>query len=517
MASQDGEWEAPTSIQQKNLQKVFEHASKKMQEEKCQFDYVTDLLTRCVLGDPSNKAYAESYVGNLKKKYANNRKGVSFARMMELGSRNAIKKLLAENEKKPLNSAQWAEMFKPALAILKINPWDVSALTAAATAAEKLGAKKISFGDCELFYLKQAQEANPKDADVNRQIALALDRRATYLGERAIAQCKRPDLDHARKLIDQAIACWHKVEQAKPDSEEPKRQIGSLGVKKEKMDQAFKRRVEEQFAEQNKQVVPKTDETPGAKQAESEVITPEERLKQKIAREPKVVANYIELAQLHVSRDRFKEAEEIFAKAFEVSGGNLDVQEKWEDTQLRALRQQLVRLKKRAQEGDEAAKTDYKRVRKELGDKDLEICKKRCERYPNNLVFKYDLGIRYKTYSDFKAAIKEFQQAQNDPRKKGICMLELGECFEHVKQPRLAMGNYESAVVEIPDREPDSKMLALYRAGTLAMKLNDIDLAEKHLTTLAGMDFSYKDVSALLDKIGQLRNDNTIGQPPAEE
>jgi len=35
-----------------------------------------------------------------------------------------------------------------------------------------------------------------------------------------------------RGQFDQAIACWHRVEQAKPDDEEPKRAIASLAVEK---------------------------------------------------------------------------------------------------------------------------------------------------------------------------------------------------------------------------------------------------------------------------------------------
>jgi hypothetical protein len=35
--------------------------------------------------------------------------------------------------------------------------------------------------------------------------------------------------------------------------------------------------------------------------------------------------------------------------------------------------------------------------------------------------------------------------------------------------------------------------------------VSDIDTAERHLTVLATFDFTYKDVSALLDKISKLR------------
>ncbi len=105
----------------------------------------------------------------------------------------------------------------------------------------------------------------------------------------------------------------------------------------------------------------------------------------------------------------------------------------------------------------------------------------------------------------YPEAIRELQSAQNDPRRKGACMLVLGQCFQQIKQNRLAMTHYESAVQEIPDRESESKKRALYLAGRLALHLRDFDAAEKHLTTLAALDFTYKDVSTLLDKLARLR------------
>ena len=86
-------------------------------------------------------------------------------------------------------------------------------------------------------------------------------------------------------------------------------------------------------------------------------------------------------------------------------------------------------------------------------------------------------------------------------------MLRLGQCFEQIKQHRLAMTNYESAIEEIPDRDDEHKKDTLYRAGRLSLALKDLDTAEKHLTNLAGLDFAYRDVSALLDKIAELRDD----------
>ncbi len=65
----------PSATAKKRLQKCFETASQKMAQEN--YDYATELFRQCVWGDPGNKAFVQNFLGNLQKKYANNRKGSS--------------------------------------------------------------------------------------------------------------------------------------------------------------------------------------------------------------------------------------------------------------------------------------------------------------------------------------------------------------------------------------------------------------------------------------------------------
>ena len=114
--------------------------------------------------------------------------------------------------KKALAQKDWTEVVRNALPVLKVNPWDVPTLMAMAKASENLAAMiPGEFLDCQLFYLKTALEANPKDVEVNRACGMALGKRGQF---------------------DNAIACWHRVEQARPNDNEPKRAIASLAVEK---------------------------------------------------------------------------------------------------------------------------------------------------------------------------------------------------------------------------------------------------------------------------------------------
>ncbi len=284
-----------TPAKQKRLEKVLEHATKKAASD--DFDYATELFAQCVLGEPGNFIYVRGYLENLQKKYNHNRKGHPLAQFKERGSRSALKKALGQE--------QWDEVIAHGLKVLAVNPWDVPALDAMATAAGKMGDY-----DCEAFYLKCALSANPKDPEANKRFAIALEERGKY---------------------DLAIACWHRVEEARPTDDEAKRAIAVLTVRKQRARGDF-----------DEGEVARKLRVKGEQQGEASL---EHILRQKIEQEPATLAHYLELVQHYLSAERFAEAEELLAKAYEVSDGDADIREKWEDAQLRHLRQKISRAK----------------------------------------------------------------------------------------------------------------------------------------------------------------------------
>ena len=403
-------------------------------------------------GDPGNVDYVRTYIENLQKKYRNRKIG-PLAHFKERAARSALKKALAQQ--------QWDEVIQHGLKVLTVNPWDISALTGMAAAAKGSGHRK-----CELCYLQAALSGAPRGPTCNRLYAIALSERGA---------------------IDQAIVFWHRVEEVLRNDDEAKRAIAALTMQKANSRGQFDSD-EDDFARKLRY-----------KAQQEEEMTREQKIQQKIQSEPNNVAYYLELAQIYINEDRYEDAEDVLGQAYEASDGDPDIREKWGDAQLRRLRQKIAMTE------DAEVK---KKLQREYFEKDVEVCRNRVERYPNNFHFKYDLGYRYMLTQRYVEAIRELQVATNDPRRKGASLLLLGQCFQHIKQYRLAMSHYESAIQEIPDRDADNKNLALYLAGRLALALKDINTAEKHLTALAALDFAYKDSSALLDKIRRSREDS---------
>ncbi len=302
-----------------------------------------------------------------------------------------------------------------------------------------------------------------------------------------------------RGLYDQAIACWHNVEKARPGDDEAGRAIASLTVERTLREGGY-------VGDDAKKASKFGQQVDGAE------LTPDQRLEREIRRNPKDLGKYIELAEFFIREEQYDKAREVFERALKVDKNNVDIVERMEDVEMRELRTQLMEAEKTAQEtGSPADRAKFEEIRRLNMVKELEMAKNRVERYPNNLQYRFQLGQRFQQTGMYSEAISEYQVVRNDPKYRGQCVLSLGQCFQKIKKYRLALTAFEEAIEQIADRDIEHKKRALYQAGKLAVAMRDLEKGERYLTTLAGMDFSYKDVSALLDKLNDLRHNGGPG------
>jgi tetratricopeptide (TPR) repeat protein len=446
------------------LQKQFEHGSKMMAGG--QYDYATEMFTQCVLGDPGNAIYVTHFLGNLQKKYNNNKKGGSLAGVRGMGTKTALKTAAVKKD--------WLGVIKSALEFLKLNPWDKGALLAAAEACEHL-----EFDESLTAYLKVALEADLNDIDVNRTLARAYERLGDY---------------------DKAIQCWQRVKKTKPNDEEANKGISNCTVKRTMRQGNYD--TAETSTDVMKDQQAKEERRGGLQQTE------EQRLEKALKKNPADIALYVELSDLHARNEKYDEAEAVLQRALEASGNELGIRERLEDVRLRRLREKLAQSEQRAkQEDTDEARAAHEQAQDEFNLLELEYYLARSERYPQNLALKFELAVRLQRVGKTNEAIKTFQEARADPQRKGDVLLHLGECFREIRQYRLALTHFEDALEEIAERNAETRKRALYNAGSLALDMKDLDKADDHLTTLAGLDFTYRDVADLLDKIRQLREE----------
>ena len=427
-------------------------------------DYAIEMFTACVVGDPGNAVYIQSLMGVLKKKHGPKKSGGLAAFWSKAG---ALRKLAA--------ASQWREVLKQGAEALRSNPYDVACLLVMADACGGLG-----LSDARRVYLKNALDSAPADPEVNRQCA------------KFLAECGD---------FDQAIACWVRVSNVKNLSDEAERAIASLQVEK--------------TIAGGHGMTGRAAVKPGAAgkagSAAAAASGPVDRateLRMAIVERPTEIDAYLELADLLERDATVEEAEAMLTKAMSASGGDLKVREHIEDRQLRWARQKVLVAEKRlAAEDTPANRGTLERLRSAQVKQEVEVFSARCARYPENLAWRYELGLRLKAAGNFGEAIKQFQEVLQEPRRKGVVSLELGECFQKIKQYQLALRNYVVAVESLTgDREVEQRKRALYRAGVLASGLEDTDTARKYLSELAGLDYGYRDVAQRLDKIASVKD-----------
>ncbi len=443
----------------KRLQKCFEHGNRLMNQG--EHDYANEMFTQCLLGDPGNMIYIQTFLGNLRLKYENNKKGSKMAFLKGAGNKAALKK--SEIRKK------WDDVMKQAAEMLKLNPWDSNALVSMSNAVGELG-----YTDAELAYLKLALENNPNHPDINRRAGEILADRNEF---------------------DQAIACFNRVLKAKPDDREVQRMISNLSVERT----IKKGRYEEQEVSKSKLDTPTEAADSGVPEP-----SPEEKLEKRIRKNPDDKFAYLDLADIHSQSDNLKKAEEIYQWGLKSLPEDSDLKDRLLDIQRRRLRKKVNEIKQQyEQDPKPELKEKFFAKKKELEEKTLQWNAYRVELSPQNPHYHYEYGVSLQAAGQYKEAIAEFQQAKRDTTRQGESLLALGQCFQQIKQYPLAMKHYQQAVEQLTDQQLEYKKKAYYLGAKLALGLKKYDLAEELASQLAEIDFSYKDVSDLLDKIAQ--------------
>jgi len=292
---------AGTPRLQKRLADCYERGMHLMAHER-DHDYAHVMFAECVLQDPANLRYAEALLQNLRDKFA----GRAKRRWRFLG-RGGSKEL-----RKATASRTWKDVFHIAVDLLKDDPWDVATLRVLAEACAEL-----HYNEAELAYLKQALDANVQDAEVNRHCGRSLARMGQF---------------------DQAIACWHRVEEIKKGDAEAARMVAGLYEEKLKYPGGRPPTIRSPVdtALQSAEVV----EVPEAESAI--VLTPWQLLERAITDNPTDPSNYLALAELLEANEQYENAEAILLRAIAACGNGSVLSRRLQEVRSRRLQRDLA-------------------------------------------------------------------------------------------------------------------------------------------------------------------------------
>lgn len=438
-----------------------------------QHDYACDMFVECVKGDPGNIIYLQSFLANLRRKYGEKKRKSFFSMFSSRASKTALQ--MAELSK------NWKNALESCLALLKANPWNSAAFFSAGRACLELGYKESG-----LAYLKHSIEASPNDLETNRVAA------------RVLADLKK---------FDDAIVCWARILKLKPNDTEAEKAIGDLTIEKTIHRGGY------EGAESSREVKKGGMGVFSGKAGDSETedvlgrqLTFEEQIERRLKKNPQDVGAYVELGEYHFQAEHFAKSVAAYQKALELNPNHQGSQELLLESERRQLLTELTQLKAEFEKKKTVELKQAFYAKKELYDrKNLEVAQFRIVLEPGNTVHHFELGTIYYKQGLYKEAIGEYQLAKMDKIKRGEALLALGQCFQQIKQYKLALTHFQQAVQEISE-QGESRKKALYLTAKLALGLKEYEKADEYANQLAAIDFSYKDVGELLDKIAKSRN-----------
>lgn len=141
------------------------------------------------------------------------------------------------------------------------------------------------------------------------------------------------------------------------------------------------------------------------------------------------------------------------------------------------------------------------RVREELealikqkNDSLLDEARKRVERNPTDLQFRFELGEQLMAGGQFTEAIPELQKARNNPNVRLRAMNLLGKCYVGKGMHDLAAKQFVDAASEILSMDATKKDI-LYQLGCLYEKMNQPAKALDCFKQIYEVDYGYEDVA----------------------
>jgi len=135
--------------------------------------------------------------------------------------------------------------------------------------------------------------------------------------------------------------------------------------------------------------------------------------------------------------------------------------------------------------------TEIKRLRAEFS---LDEARRRVERNPTDLNFRFELGEILVNTGNYKDAIQELQKARQNPSARLRAISLLGKCFVERGMLDLAARTLEEAVAELTGMDPTKKDI-VYNLGIVYEKMGDKDRYLSNMKQIYEVDYGYRDVA----------------------
>jgi tetratricopeptide (TPR) repeat protein len=215
----------------------------------------------------------------------------------------------------------------------------------------------------------------------------------------------------------------------------------------------------------------------------------------RLEKEPKNLKLRREIANLYTQTKNFDRALEYYNSIVTEEGlTDPTLEKEMSDALARKFDHELGQLDPAAPEYAErsakiqAAKRDFL----------IDACKRRVEKYPQDLGIRFEMGVLYFNAGKITEAIQEFQKAQANPNRRIRAMSYLAQCYAARNMNDLAARAFQNALKEKVGFDDERKEL-IYGLGLVLDKLGKKEEAIEQFKQIYENDIGYRDVAARVD------------------
>lgn len=218
--------------------------------------------------------------------------------------------------------------------------------------------------------------------------------------------------------------------------------------------------------------------------------------KARLEKEPENRRVILHIADLHLQRKEFDKALGYFNRLSTGPGGaDPAVEKAIANAKIKQIEHEITLLD--PNDPESAAKEEQLRARKQ--EFAIADAKARVEKYPNDLAFRFDLGVLLYKAGRIGEAIQEFQKAQNNPHKKIQSLYYLGLCFSQRNMNDIAARSLQGALAEKVVFDDEKKEL-IYALAMVLEKMGRKEESIEELKKVYEVDIGYKDVAKRVDE-----------------
>jgi tetratricopeptide (TPR) repeat protein len=450
------------------------------------FDYGVQLFLNCCRIDPGNATYRQSLRQAQKHKYKSNGRGQALAGLLSLRSKWRLRRALRRQE--PLAALEQAEQ------VFMRNPWDRGTHLLMARAFDELGLINLA-----VWTLEQIRPHHAQDPRVNRPLARLYEKRGNFT---------------------QAIALWEMIRKAVPHDVEAQHKVKDLAasatIAKGRYEEAIQGGAPTplvgamQETDPDHPVAAATEGAlPAAPAAAGPVAAPAAAspkelvgLQARVKANPTSATAYLQLAGYFRRNEQFDRARETLNEGLAATSKNFELAQELIDLEIEPFRRDLAVAEEKLQK--KPTSVELQKIRaglvKEINARELEYYRQRSDRFPTEAAARFEMALRLLRGGQSDEAIRELQTIRNDPRYHGKVLFHLGLAFQQRKNWRLAQRNLEEALPHL-DAASDVALRkeALYQLAIGCAETGDLPRAVDLACDLVNLDFSYKNISQLLD------------------